>query len=162
MKTIKKLDEWLARLESGALILALFLMVLFASLQILLRNLFNTGLPWSDLLLRQLVLWVGFLGASLAAREGRHISIDVLPQFLPARLKPFLKTLVHFAAGVISVFLTLAAWNFVQMEFKYSTTLFLNIPAWTFQTILPYSFALISLRYFLAALEGSMTLWNKR
>jgi len=161
MNAIRKLDEWLARLESGALILTLFLMVFFSFGQIILRNLFNSGLLWTDLFLRQMVLWVGFLGASLAVREGRHISIDVLPQFLPARLKPFLKILVHFTAGMVCIFLTLAAWKFVEMEIEFNTILFLDIPAWMFQTILPYSFALISLRYFLIALDASVQLRKK-
>lgn len=161
MNAIKKLDEWLSRIESGTLVVLVFLMVFLAFGQIVLRNLFSSGLLWTDLLMRQLVLWVGFLGASLAVREGRHISIDVLPQMLPTQFRPWLKVLVHFTAGVVTVFLTVAAWNFVRMEIEFSTTVFLNIPAWIFQTVLPYSFAMISLRYFLIALDASVELWKK-
>ena len=47
------------------------------------RYFIKQGLPWVDLLLRQLVLWVPFLGASLATRENNHLSIDFLKHFLP-------------------------------------------------------------------------------
>lgn len=162
MRAIKQLDEWLAKAESGVLVFLLFLMIFLAFGQVLLRNFLDSGLLWTDLFLRQLVLWVGFLGASLAVRERRHISIDVLPQFLPDTYKPFIQVLVNFCTGVISVFLAIASWKFVQLEMEYPIILFLNIPAWVFQTILPTSFSVISLRYFLHMLDDSIKLWQKR
>lgn len=161
MRAIKQLDEWLAKAESGFLVFLLFLMVFLAFGQVILRNFLNSGLLWTDLFLRQLVLWVGFLGASLAVRERRHISIDVLPQFISATYRPWVQVLVNLSAGLISVFLTVAAWRFVQLEMEFSTTLFLDIPAWIFQTILPFSFGLISLRYFLHVFDDSIKLWKK-
>ena len=162
MRAIKQLDEWLAKAESGFLVFLLFLMVFLAFGQVVLRNLLHSGLLWTDIFLRQLVLWVGFLGASLAVRERRHISIDVLPQFLPASYKPWIQVLVDLATGLISVFLTLASWKFVRLEMEYPTILFLDLPAWIFQTILPVSFAVISLRYFLHVLNDSSKLWKKK
>jgi C4-dicarboxylate transporter DctQ subunit len=161
MRTIRQLDEWLAKAESGFLVFLLFLMVFLSFGQVLLRNLLDSGLLWTDLFLRQLVLWVGFLGASLAVRERRHISIDVLPQFIPATYRPFVQILVNLCTGLISVFLTVAAWKFVQLEIEFPTILFLDLPAWIFQTILPISFAVISLRYFLHVFDDSIKLWKK-
>ena len=162
MRAIKQLDEWLAKAESGVLVFLLFLMVFLAFGQVLLRNFLSSGLLWTDIFLRQMVLWVGFLGASLAVRERRHISIDVLPQFLPASYRPLIQIFVSFCTGLISVFLTLASWKFVQLEMEYPTILFLDLPAWIFQTILPISFAVISLRYFLHVVDDSIKLWQKR
>jgi TRAP-type C4-dicarboxylate transport system permease small subunit len=162
MRAIRQLNEWLAKVESGFLVFLLFLMVFLAFSQVLLRNFLSSGFLWTDLFLRQLVLWVGFLGASLAVRERRHISIDVLPQFLPATYRPWAQVLVNLCAGLISVFLTLAAWKFVQMEMEFSTILFLDLPAWIFQTILPFSFSVISLRYFLHVFDDSIKLWKKQ
>ena len=162
MPTIKQLDEWLAKAESGFLVSLLFLMVFLAFGQVILRNFFNSGLLWTDLFLRQLVLWVGFLGASLAVRERRHISIDVLPQLLPAAYKPWVQVLVNFSTGLISVFLAVAAWKFVRLEMEFPIILFLDLPAWIFQTILPFSFGLISLRYFLHVFDDLIKLWEKK
>jgi TRAP-type C4-dicarboxylate transport system permease small subunit len=162
MRAIRKLNEWLAKVESGFLVILLFLMVFLAFSQVLLRNFLSSGFLWTDLFLRQLVLWVGFLGASLAVRERRHISIDVLPQFLPVTYRPWAQVLVNLCAGLISVFLTLAAWKFVRMEMEFPTILFLDLPAWIFQTILPFSFSVISLRYFLHVFDDSIKLWKKQ
>jgi len=162
MRAIKQLDEWLAKAESGFLVFLLFLMVFLAFSQVLLRNFLDSGLLWTDIFLRQLVLWVGFLGASLAVRERRHISIDALPQFLPEKHRPFIQILVNLCAGLITVFLTIASWKFVQMEIEFPTIFFLELPSWIFQTILPFSFAVISLRYFLHVFDDSIQIWQKK
>jgi len=162
MNAIKKLDQWLAKTEAGLLILLLFLMVFMSFGQVLLRNFLNMGILWTDIFLRQLVLWVGFLGASLAVRERRHISIDVLSHFIPARVRPFLQIGVDFSAGLISAFLTVAAWRFVQFEMESSSTLFLGLPAWIFQTILPFSFAMITMRFFLGVFDESAKLRGRK
>ncbi len=160
MRLIKKVDDWLAKTETGLLIFLLFLMVFLAFSQVLLRNFLHQGILWADVFLRQLVLWVGFLGASLAVRERRHIAIDFLPHFFSEEKKVYLRLVVDLATGIISVFLTLGAWSFLQFEMEFDSTLFLDIPVWLFQTILPFSFAMISLRYFLRTAEN-LTLIGK-
>lgn len=47
------------------------------------------GLPvaWSVNIAQLLFVWVIFLGASQALRNGKHIGVDVLTNLLPARLK---------------------------------------------------------------------------
>ncbi|MCK7524997.1 MAG: TRAP transporter small permease [Ignavibacteriales bacterium] len=67
-------------------------MVLLAFAQVILRNVFGTGLVWGDTIVRHMVLWAGFVGGALASYEGRHISIDALTKFFPPRVK-------HGAAG---------------------------------------------------------------
>ena len=90
----------------------------------------------------------------------RHIAIDFLPNFLPERwLKP-LRVVVDFSAGMISLYLLIAAWNFLQYEIESGSTLFLNLPVWIFQTILPFSFGVIAIRFLFHALEGALSFWR--
>ena len=160
MRIFRQLDHYLAKIETWVLISLLALMVLLSFGQVVLRNVFNFGLLWADTFLRQLVLWVGFLGASLAVRGRRHIAIDFLPNFLPEGwLKP-LRVVVDFSAGVISLFLLIAAWNFIQFEKESGSILFLNLPVWIFQTILPFSFGVIAIRFLFCALEGALSFWK--
>lgn len=149
MHLIRQFDDILARLETAVLILLLSVMILLSFSQVVLRNFFNTGILWGDILLRQLVLWVGFLGASLAVRERKHISIDFLPHFFSPIWQRINRIWVDAVTAAISVFLAIAAWKFVEFEMEGGSTLFLDIPIWLFQTILPFSFALIALRLFL-------------
>ena len=100
-----------------------------------------------------MVLWVGFTGASLATRERRHIAIDFLPNILPATWRRSIGIFTKFCAAVICIFLARAAWSFVAYEREAESVLFLNLPVWIFQIVLPYSFILITLRFILSALE---------
>ncbi|MGD0038444.1 MAG: TRAP transporter small permease subunit, partial [Bacteroidota bacterium] len=69
MKTLKTFDLALNKAEGALLILMLSIMVLVAFSQVMLRNVFHTGINGADVLLRHLVLWIGFLGAAIATSE---------------------------------------------------------------------------------------------
>src|SRR6478752_4834082 len=73
---------WLRYLENGLLTALVLLLVVLAGTQIVLRDLFHTGLSFADPLMRQLVLWTGMLGALAAVRDDKHIALDVLQRFL--------------------------------------------------------------------------------
>ena len=91
----------LHRLEEAVLALLLGAMIVLASLQILLRGAFGSGLAWADPLLRVLVLWVGLLGAVTASREGRQITVDVLSRLLSERARAAVGAITGlFTAGV--------------------------------------------------------------
>ena len=77
MRILKQVARFLEKIEGHLIVLILSLMILLSFGQMLLRNLFNMGIVWGDTLLRQWVLWVGFLGASMAVRHDKHISIEV-------------------------------------------------------------------------------------
>ncbi|MEW8497885.1 MAG: TRAP transporter small permease subunit, partial [Candidatus Thiodiazotropha taylori] len=83
-------------------------MILLAGSQIVLRNLFDSGLIWADPSLRIMVLWIALLGAIAATRENRHIRIDLLSHVLSKRSQSLL-TVVHdlFSALVCG----LIAWH---------------------------------------------------
>ncbi|MFQ5443445.1 MAG: TRAP transporter small permease [Nitrospinales bacterium] len=157
MKHIRQIDRFLARAEEILLASVLSLMILLSFSQVILRNVFHGGILWADVFLRQMVLWVGFLGASLAAREGRHISIDFIPHVFSQVWLKRARIFVHIAAGIISALLAWAALKFLWSEMESESILFLNIPVWTFQTILPVSFTLIAIRFLIHALEGILS-----
>ena len=85
MKILEKINAWIEQTETALLVLVLGFMVVFAFLQVVLRNIFDEGILWGDILLRHLVLWVGFIGASLATREQKHINIDLFSRWLPEK-----------------------------------------------------------------------------
>ena len=137
----------LHRLEDGVLGLLLLTMILLASAQILLRNLFDASFAWGDPLLRMLVLWVGLLGALAASRDGRQISIDLLPRLLDGRAGHFVRVLTHgFTAGICAI-LAFHAGRFVQFDREAGMVGVAGLPVWWFETILPVAFGLICLRY---------------
>lgn len=133
--------------EEAFITLLLSAMVLIAAAQILLRNLFDSGLHWGDPVLRLLVLWLTMLGALLATRNNRHIRIDLLSRYLSG-----VWVRVSEAIGLIfsTAVCALLAWHstrFVYHEWLDGGTLFNAIPLWWGQLVLPLGFALITLRF---------------
>ena len=145
----------LARVEDALLVLLVSAMVLLAGAQILLRNLFDAGLVWADPLLRVLVLWVGLVGAIVAARADRHIAVDLLSRLLPAPARRLSRALTDAATVVVCGFLAWHAARFVALEYDGGALAFARVPAWVCELILPVGFAVIGLRY-LALLAGRL------
>ena len=143
----ERADEVMAKMEQTILVTFLGVMIALALLQIVLRNFFFTGLDWGDPLLRNLVLWVGFLGATLATKEGKHINIDVVSRWLPSLGKHIVTFITHLFSFFICCGLTYAALKFIKNEVEMGSRTFLNIPAWIPQMILPTTFILMTLRF---------------
>ena len=154
MNSWERLDEMIARVEQTLLVIFLGFIVLVAFLQIALRNVFATGLDWGDALVRNLVLWIGFIGATLATKEGKHINIDVVSRWLPSLGKEIVTLITHLFSLVISCLLTYAAVKFIRNEVQMENMTFLNIPAWIPEMILPLTFVLMTFRFALRSLKN--------
>jgi C4-dicarboxylate transporter DctQ subunit len=147
---MRKLEQWnetLGRVEKFLIVVMLSMMILVAFLQIVLRNAFSTGISWGDPLVRYLVLWVGFIGASLATKEEKHITIEVFSSWFSANRAVYLKLLSQLVSAIICGLLTVAGWTFIQNEAQMGEVALLNIPIWIPEMIIPITFALMTLRF---------------
>lgn len=166
MRVLHRIDEFLATLEQTLSVVFLAAMVLLAFLQVLLRNLWGFGLPWVDILLRHMVLWLGIVGASLATRMKRHIRIDVLPRHFPLRLQQIVERGILLFAAVVSILLGLGAVDLVQQEWATGSVAFGSVPVWVLQLVLPVGFAVLAFRFVLDVFAGrppspGMGLWGE-
>jgi TRAP-type C4-dicarboxylate transport system permease small subunit len=145
--------ELARRTETAAIAVLLSALILLASAQIVLRNVFSIGVTWADGLTRLLVLWIALIGAMAAARDGRHIRMGALVTWLPQRLQRAAEVTVDLVAAVVSGLLSWYAWVFVRDSRAFGDVVLTGIPAWTVQLIMPVAFALISYRYVLRAIR---------
>ncbi|MBI4767812.1 MAG: TRAP transporter small permease [Deltaproteobacteria bacterium] len=143
----KKILSFLNRLEEILLGSFLILMVLLGFIQILFRNVLSVGLYWIDPLLRHSVLWVALLGASVATRENRHISIDLLPEKLGDKSRSYLQGGINLFAAVICLILVHPAIRFVQEEYAVGKILAFHIPIWFSQSVIPLMLSVLGLRF---------------
>jgi TRAP-type C4-dicarboxylate transport system permease small subunit len=147
MNRWKRVDEAIGHAEQALLVLFLGFMLVIAFLQIVLRNFFFTGLDWGDSLVRNLVLWVGFIGATLATKEEKHITIDLVSRWLPALGKNVVALITHLFAFFVCGSLAYAALKFIRNELQTGSKTFLDMPAWVPETILPLTFILMTVRF---------------
>ena len=131
------------------------LLILLASTQILMRNFFDTGIVWIDPLLRMLVLWLSLIGATVAAREQKHIQIDVLTRLLKPGLLRIVMTLVNLFCAGVCLTIAWSGMTWILFDYEDQITSFLGIPAWMLEVIIPISFTIIGLRFVGQAITGS-------
>ncbi|MCP4350554.1 MAG: TRAP transporter small permease [Desulfobacterales bacterium] len=136
-------------------------MIGLAVAQIFLRNVFDAGFSWGDVLVRILVLWIGLAGAMAASRDGKHINIDIVTRYLPVKTRKIANCTIELFTGIIC---TIAAWyslKFVLMEYEYGGKAFADIPVWLCESIIPFAFAVIAVRYFVLSFMSFKSVLNK-
>jgi TRAP-type C4-dicarboxylate transport system permease small subunit len=150
----RKTIKFLHCFEEAVLSLLLVAMILLACLQIFLRDFFATGLTWVDPLLRYMVLWVGLLGAAVATRLDKHISIDIVSHLVPARFLRWLRVVIHFFSMAVCLVLTYAAVVFVHDEATYGGgQSILGLDSWQLNMVFPIAFGLMALRFLVTAVS---------
>jgi C4-dicarboxylate transporter DctQ subunit len=140
-------------IEDSLLVSILLAMILLAFSQIVMRNFFGTGTIWLDPLLRVLVLWVGLLGALVATRQDKQISVDVLTRILPPGLKRLSTIVTRSFAAIVSAIIAWHSFRFLIDEWNSGATAFASVPAWLPESILPFGFSIIALRYTLQVIN---------
>lgn len=171
MNTLKKMESGLARLEGWLIVLFLSLMVALTFLQVVLRalsihahlhwaNFLMGALDWSEPFVRILVLWLTFLGASLLTRENKHIRIDLMSELLPPAWQPIRDCMLSLACVIVSAFALKASIDYIRVEMTYGYKLFLSIPTWISQAIIPLGFFTILCRFLLRTLEKGVLIFR--
>jgi TRAP-type C4-dicarboxylate transport system permease small subunit len=165
----KTLDRILARLEEWLMVCFLAFMVVFTFLFVLLRalhlyahlewaNVAIGKVDWTQPLVRLLVLWVAFLGASLLTGDNKHIKIDLSPLFMPLRWQHYKDVFLSAACVTISAIMVKVSFQYIHNEYLFGSHLFLTIPAWIGQTILPIGFLSILFRFLIRGITQAKEL----
>lgn len=111
-------------------------------------------LEWIDILLRHLVLVCGFLGAMLAAKRRKHITIDALSKVMPAKVLPVTESCTSALAAMICVILAISGWNLVEIGLEFPKELMSWADEWMFQLVFPIGFLMLAFHFGVRAFEG--------
>lgn len=150
---LKRIAAVLNRLEDVVLVSMLAFILVLTVAQILLRNFLQTGILWGDALVRVMVLWVGLIGAMIAARRNQHISIDLVARILPQRAKKIVAAVLNLFASVVCTIVAYHSVQLVRMEYIDGAVAFGAVPTWTLESIIPISFGAMAVRYFVLMLD---------
>ncbi len=178
-----RLSWWAGRTEDAVLITALFLIASIPVIELVGRALFRTGITGATEYVQHLTLWIGFLGAMLATREGKHLRIATPLNWLSPRASRILDCQEAFVSAAVCTGLFgaslqlvvaeapgLPPWSasiipdFVEQwlepfglfEDAGLTTVGGWIPIWLAEAIMPFGFAVMAIRFILRA---SQRIW---
>lgn len=119
------------------------------------------GLVWSQTFALALTLWLGLIGASLAAHEGRHLALDVGAKLWPKALAPKMVALGHLVTAAFCLLLLylgirstgqhISLWQ--QTGHAGGTLSGTDIPKWFAAMAIPYGTLALTFRFTLEAVR---------
>ena len=148
---LSRLEKFGTFAEDTLLLIILISMIMLAGAQIFLRNFFDYSLFWGDGRQRLMVLWLTVAGGLAASRMDKHISIEVLDRFLPARFQIPVKVIIDLFTSAVCALFSWHSARFVMGSYEFGDTLLGNTPAWILQIILPIGFGLMAYRHLVFA-----------
>ncbi len=130
---------------------------LIAIVAVILRNVFNTFLFWSEESIIYLIIFSTFFGAVITLRAQEHVNVDVIATFLGRRGKQVMALL---ALAITLLYLGAVGWFAWQLLFEpFSTstsTPALDLPLWVVESSVALGFTLM----FLRAIELIVLVWR--
>lgn len=135
------------RCENSLAGLALILMAGLPVVEILLRLSFNTGIPASANYVQNLTLWVGFIGAMLAARDEGHLTFLLGREIVPPAVRAYAAAFTALVSTAVAASLSWASLEFVRADLQSPVVIGEWLPTWAVQAVLPLSFAVMAVRF---------------
>ena len=83
-------------------IVMMAVMTILVFVNVICRYILNFSIIWAEEVSQYLMVWVAFLAAGLALRQGRHVAIEMLQDRLPSRARKMTR---HFVALLIILFM---------------------------------------------------------
>jgi C4-dicarboxylate transporter DctQ subunit len=144
---MKSALRWVGNFEASLAKVLLVLLVLLLSVQILNRYIFHTSFVWLEEIARISFVWLIYFSAASAAKDDRHIRVEIADFFLPARAIKW----VTLAADVLVIGFDLMivwlgillVWSTIQYG---DVTPVTDIPMGLIYAVIPVCFALMAYR----------------
>ncbi|HSB79785.1 MAG TPA: TRAP transporter small permease [Candidatus Methylomirabilis sp.] len=124
---MSRLEQTLVTANRGVVFVMMAVMATLVFVNVICRYVFNFSIIWVEEVSQYLMIWIAYLGAGLALREGRHVAIELLQDRLPIALGRKLRVAV---GGLVLAFLgvvTVLGFQFTVFVWSQETPV-LNIP----------------------------------
>ena len=144
---------WFRRAESLAVVVFIGLLALLPLAEMVARTFFRTGIPAEVGLMAQILIVLGFLSATIAARQGDHLNIGLIHYWRPGSARSAVGVA---SATVATTLVTIFFWSsvsFVQLSFS-PWTIIGFVPDQVVAWVMPIGYALIAWRLAVYRPEG--------
>ena len=147
-KTLKRIEDWIV-------VVVLLLMVALPLVEIVARKVIGRGIPGSIPMVEHLTLWIAFLGAALAARSGRLLSLAT-EELLPNPLRRSAGAFTGLVGAGVALWLARASFDLVRVEFTVLNYVAMGIPVWLAMAVMPLALVCMAARL---AWKGTKSHW---
>jgi TRAP-type C4-dicarboxylate transport system permease small subunit len=106
-----RVNQWLI----GVMMAMMFVLVF---INVVTRYIFGFSFATTEEISTFLMIWITYIGAGLALREGRLAAIDLFQDLLPAKLRPIMRGFLGVA--ILAFFGILAYYGFKMVQFGWA------------------------------------------
>lgn len=116
--------------------------------QAILRYFFSYSIHWSEEVSLLMIVWFIFLGCSVAAKEGAHISMDMLDNILPDKGRQIISVIINIISVGFCVIIVYAGIGMVKNAIELdSMATSIEMPLWIAYTSVPVGMTLMLIQY---------------
>lgn len=119
-------------------------MALLVAVQVFFRYALNNSIFWSEELARFLLVWLTFLGASVAYYRGAHAGVDFLYKRTGLGSRRAMNILVYLLSLAFFLVMVAYGWQFAHF-IRLQVSAALSLPKWIPHSIIPLSGAILAL-----------------
>ncbi|MDX1560070.1 MAG: TRAP transporter small permease [Marinobacter sp.] len=138
---LKKIERAIDAVMQSVVFGAMVALIAVITLQIISR-VFFTAVGWTEEVARFLLVWITFLGATLAFQRGRHIAVTFLVNALPGRLRQLTRILAVAIALGFMIALVFVGYRYTQVQ-SYQTSASLGWSMTYVYSVIPATAALM-------------------
>lgn len=147
LSVLSRTDRLLNWLETTFIGAALAFVSALLFVNVILRYVFLSPIIWAEEISLYLLVWIVFIGASVAVRSRGHVAIDLLPRALPPEHRRQLALLVGAIVLVfLAVFFYFSAAHTMRVAAGGQVTPIMLAPMWLTYLAMPVGSALMFLR----------------
>ncbi|MCP4719261.1 MAG: TRAP transporter small permease [Desulfobacteraceae bacterium] len=145
-KMLKKLDAVVTQLEEWTLFIIVIAALLSLFANVVLRYGFNYTLAWSEELVRIVIIYSTFVGASVAVKQRAMIRIDAVVQIFP-KLKPGLTVYTSILMLIFAWMMVYYGYQMTRLQYMtHQKTIIMQIPLVIVYAIMPVMGVMVGIR----------------
>lgn len=151
---IQKTDKSLAVIERGLVIALTGAIACIMMTQVVMRYFFSAPIFWAEEISVQMLVFATLFGLSLLVHHGQLVTIDFLPQALPARARRGLLAALGVVMLALFAFLSWLGWDWISRpEVRIELGATTQLPRWYNYAVLPVAVAIMGWHQFAAILR---------
>jgi len=134
-KRLKRLSDAINSMTIYLVVILMLSMTLIVLSQVFFRFVLNNSLTWAEEISRYLMIWICFLGASIACKYGEHIRVNFIRDRFPSNLQPYISILIDVFILVFLYFCVLKSFTLTKFVIHQKSAAARISMAWAYSSV---------------------------
>lgn len=116
MNKLDKIVNFLMRLQITVGIISVAIIGIIIPLQVFFRYILKNPLIWPEDIGIGLMVWIGFLGASVLYKRGEHIAVEYFKNQFPKKISIIITFLIDLMIGFITILIIIYSFKLNKLQ----------------------------------------------